>query len=71
LSNPSVSVAVDTLLAMDQTGMDVAALLADVIVASDHPQIASVHLGPSGPDGWCRLKVGFADGSTAFIGTAR
>jgi len=55
---------------MDPTS-DVATLLAEVIVGSDHPQIASVKLDPSGPDGWCRLKVGFADGSTAFIGTAR
>ncbi len=67
----AVSVAVDTLLTMDLKGDEVAALIADVIITSDHPQIASVQLDPSGPEGWCRLKVGFADGSTVFIGTAR
>ena len=50
---------------------DVATHLAEVIVASEHPQISSVQLDPTGPDGWCRLKIGFADGATAFIGTAR
>ena len=50
---------------------EVATLLAEAIVASDHPQIASVQIDPSGPAGWCRVKVGFADGSTAFIGTSR
>ena len=60
-----------TLLAMDREGDGIAAHLADVISASDHPRIASVHLDPSGQDGWCRVKVGFADGSTVFIGTAR
>ena len=67
----AVSVSVDTLLTMDPKGDEVAALIADVIITSDHPQIASVQLDPSGPGGWCRLKVGFADGSTVFIGTAR
>lgn len=67
----AMSARVDTLLPMAQTGDKVATLLAEAIVASDHPQIASVHIEPSGPEGWCRLKVGFADGSTVFIGTAR
>ena len=66
----TIRVALVRLSGMDPTN-DVATLLAEVIVGSDHPQIASVKLDPSGPDGWCRLKVGFADGSTAFIGTAR
>jgi hypothetical protein len=61
------SAPVDTLRDVDE----VAALLAEAIIASDHPQIASVQIDPSGPSGWCRLKVGFADGSTAFIGTSR
>ncbi len=56
---------------MDPKGDEVASLIADVIITSDHPQIASVQLDPSGPEGWCRLKVGFADGSIVFIGTAR
>lgn len=66
-----MSARVDMLLTMAQTGDEVVTMLSDVIVASDHPQIASVQVEPSGPDGWCRLKVGFADGSTVFIGTAR
>ena len=66
-----MSVRVDTLLIMDPKGDEVATLIADVIITSDHPQIASVQLDPSGPEGWCRLKVGFADGSIVFIGTAR
>jgi hypothetical protein len=61
------SVRVDTLRDVDE----VATLLAETIIASDHPQIESVQIDPSGPAGWCRVKVGFVDGSTAFIGTAR
>jgi len=67
----AMSVAVDKLLTMERKSDEVAALVADVIIASDHPQIASVQLDPSGPEGWCRLKVGFADGSIVFIGTTR
>lgn len=67
----AMSVAVDRLLTMERKSDEVAALIADVIITSDHPQIASVQLDPSGPEGWCRLKVGFADGSMVFIGTAR
>jgi hypothetical protein len=65
------SVRVGTLLAMGKPAEEVAELLAEVIAVSDHPQIAAVHVAPSGPEGWCRLKVGFADGSIVFIGTAR
>jgi len=67
----AMSARVDTLLTMDPKGDEVASLIADVIITSDHPQIASVQLDPSGPEGWCRLKVGFADGSIVFIGTTR
>jgi hypothetical protein len=62
-----MSVPVATLPGVDE----VATLIAEAIVASDHPQVASVQVDPSGPAGWCRVKVGFADGSTAFIGTSR
>lgn len=44
--------------------------LAGIIAGSDHPEIAAVEMHPSGPDGWCRIKVLFADGSAAYIGTA-
>ena len=70
-ASPVMSAAADTLRDVGWIEDDVAAMLADLIVASDDPQIASVQLDPSGPSGWCRLRVGFADGSTAFIGTSR
>lgn len=66
-TSQNTSVPVATLSGVD----DVTTLLAEAIIASDHPQIASVQIDPSGASGWCRLKVGFADGSTAFIGTSR
>lgn len=31
---------------------------------------AVVEVDPSGPDGWCRVRVGFSNGSGVFIGTA-
>lgn len=45
--------------------------LAELIIRSGHPQIASVQLRPSGPEGWCKLRINFVDGSAAYIGTEK
>lgn len=43
--------------------------LATVIAESDHPEIVSVQMDPSGrPDAWTRVKIVFADGSAMHIG---
>ncbi|MCB1589114.1 MAG: hypothetical protein KDI56_09445 [Xanthomonadales bacterium] len=44
-------------------------MLIDAIVSSEHPEIAWVQFSASSPEEWCRIKVGFADGSTAYIHT--
>jgi hypothetical protein len=45
-------------------------LLAGVIRDVALPEIAAVDVEPSGPDGWCRVRVRFADGAAAYIGVA-
>jgi len=45
-------------------------LISRIIRDAAHPDIAAVATQPSGPDGWCRVKVSFADGSAVYVGTA-